>query len=411
MRSSVPFRLALVLALAACGREAVKTPQSPPPVAKKPAGPQDDAAERENLLNYAHGAVVVWRSAEASLKSSPVRAIDGERDMSSTWSSPPHDSQQTLVFALPSRSRLTRVGAENGPANQASKLRFEASLDGEHFTELATVDLEQREGAQLFDVKPVEAVYLRVSTLDVGRRFVELKSIHARGTPIDPAQPGPIAGCWMLDTRRGSFAQHGAHAAGRIEDTSLDGGSDGRFYRFAWIRGPEYGLAAISVTSDGKHLSGISWHEESQPQFVQTTWVGTPCGTAADQTGDDVFRAFIDRLGRYPLYGLRFDPSGQLIEKDSAFVLDRLAAFMNSLPPTANRLPIRLVAYELLQPTSDRNRDVAHAKLDSLGVALIRRGVDPARIEIVNKGAQSRRPAPTEATRSLYGTVEIEVRR
>lgn len=404
MKRSIAIRLALALVLAACSREG---PQPPRKAAspKRPTGitHPDDVAERENLLNFAHGAVVISRTSEASLQNSAVRAIDGDRDSTSVWSSPPGDSQQTLVFALPTRTRLTRIGAEVGEHPPRST-RFEASLDGKQFTDLGTVKLASKEGAQLFDVTPAEASYLRVSTLDGGLPFAELMSVHARGTPLDPVKPGPIAGCWMADTRKGAFAQHGAHAAGQIDGAIFDGGSDGKFYRFLWIKGKEYGLAAISVTPDGNHLSGIRWHEEALDLFVQDTWVAarTSCGEQP-ATGEEVFRYYIERQGRYPLYGIRFDDSGRLLEEESAFVLDRVAAF-------ARTTPIRLVGNELLQATPERNRAVAQAKLDAVRAALAKRGVDVSRIELVNHGGDHpHREALIDATRSLYGTVELEV--
>jgi len=397
------LRLALALALAACGGESVKLPEKPPdPQRASKIGPPDDVAERDNLLNYAHGAVVVSRTGEATLKNSALRTIDGDRDQSSYWSSPPNDSQQTFVFAIPSRSRLTQVGAEIG-ANSACKLRFEASLDGQHFADLATIQLAQKPGPQLFGVPPAEAGYLRVS-LDAGLPPIELRSLHARGTPLEPVKPGLIAGCWTAEARSGGFAQHGAHAAGQMDGALLDGGSDGRFYRFVLLKGPEYGLAAISVTPDGQHMSGIRWHEEAIDLFVAESWIGTRAACREQpMTGDEVFRYFIERLGRYPMYGLRFDDSGRLMEEESAFVLDRVAAF-------AKTTPIRLVGNELFQPSPERNRAVAQAKLDSLRAALAKRGVDVSRIELVNHGGdRPHREALTEAGRSLYGAVELVI--
>ena len=404
MKRTLFLRLALALALAACGGESVKLPDKPPDPRRAPKiAPPDDAAERDNLLNYAHGAVVVSRTGEATLKNSALRTIDGDRDQSSYWSSPPNDSQQTFVFALPSRSRLTQVGAEIG-SGSALALRFEASLDGQRFADLATIRLAPKPGPQLFGVPATEAAYLRVS-MDAGLPPIELRSLHARGTPLEPVEePGPIAGCWTVDARNGGFAQHGAHAAGQVDGALLDGGSDGRFYRFVLLKGPEYGLAAISVTPDGRHMSGIRWHEEAIDLFVQESWIGTRAGCRElPMTGDEVFRYFIGKLGRYPMYGLRFDDSGRLMEEESAFVLDRVAAF-------ARTTPIRLVGNELFQPSPERNRAVAQAKLDTLRTALAKRGVDVSRIELVNHGGDHpHREALTEAGRSLYGAVELVI--
>ncbi|HEV7923229.1 MAG TPA: discoidin domain-containing protein [Thermoanaerobaculia bacterium] len=378
----------LVLALAA--------PAKAPPLPDH----RDDAPERENLLNYAHGAVAISRTGEATLKGSVLRAIDGDRDPGSIWTSPPHDAQQTLVFALPSRTRLTRIGAESGTA---VGLRFEASLDGTTFRELASVKLQRNGEAQLFDVTPTEASYLRVTTLDTGKTFIGLNSVHARGTAIEPAHPGSLEGCWAMDTERAAMTQQGAYVFGRNGEVLLDGGSDGRFYRFVWTRGAQFGVAAVSVTPDGRHMSGIRWHEEAEPLFIATTWVGrkSPC-TERPKISDAVFRAYLEKHGRYPMYGLRFDEQGKLLESESGVMLDRLAGMKSA----------RIVANEFLQATAARNRAVAQTKLDTLRAALQKRGVDLDRFELVNHGSeQPHRAVQTDATRSLYGSVDLELRR
>ncbi|HKO56374.1 MAG TPA: discoidin domain-containing protein [Thermoanaerobaculia bacterium] len=384
----------LVIALAACGRDAVVQPTT--------NAPKTEDAERENLLNYAHGAVAVSRTAEATRKGSIVRLIDGDREPGSFWSTPPHDTEQTLVFALPSRTRVTRVGAQNGGGG-TDALRFEASLDGQAFRDLATVTLQRNQEPQLFDVPPTEAAYLRVSTPATDRLFIGLNSVHARGVALEPVRPGSMDGCWAIDAEHAAMTQQGAYVFGQLGELLLDGGSDGRFYRFAWIKGNEYGLAAISVTPDGRHMSGIKWHEEADPLFVGTTWIGekTECAQQP-RISDAVFRAYLEKQGRFPMYGLRFDDEGRLMEAESAVMLERLVQMKD----------VRIVANELRQPTVARNRAVAQAKLDTLRAALVKRGVDLTRFELVNHGSeQPHRPAETEATRSLYGAVDLELRR
>ncbi len=399
MRHRLALALAL-LALAACHREDVAPPAARATKPALPVGHRDDGPERENLLNYAHGAVAISRTAEATVKDSVVRLVDGDRDVSSVWSTPPHDTLQTLVFALPSRTRLTRIGAES---STATGLRFESSLDGTSFTPLANLKLQKKDEPQLFDVPPAEASYLRVSTLDSGPTFININSVHARGAALEPAHPGSLEGCWALDAEHAAMTQNGAYVFGENEGVLLDGGSDGRFYRFVWTKGAQFGVAAVSVTPDGRHLSGMRWHEEAEPLFLATTWVGqkTDCAKKPE-ISDAVFRAFLEKQGRYPMYGLLFDGQGRLIESESGVMLDRLARIKSG----------RIVANEFLQPTAAQNRAVAQTKLDTLRAALRKRGVDPAAFELVNNGSDHpHRAVETDATRSLYGSVDLELRR
>lgn len=403
--------LLLILALAACRREDQPAPpqpqQRPAPPTQPAASLLTDAADRENLLNIAHGGTVVSRTGEATLKNSPVQAIIGDRGASGFWSSPPHDPLQSIVFGLPSRTTLTKIGAQQGGTGVKS-LRFEASLDGATFNDLSTVKLAANREAQMFDVAPTEAAYLRVSTLDADQTFTGFAAIHARGTALEPAKPGSLDGCWQMDVDSAAMHQQGAYVFGSVAETNsallLDGGSDGHFYRFVWIKGQQYGVAAIGVSPDGQHLSGAKWHEEAETLFLSTSWMGTKAPTCAGRptVSEAVFRFYLETQGRYPMYGLLFDAQGNLVESESAAVLDRIAKLKS----------VRYLGNELGQPDAARNRAVAQRKLDTLRAALEKRGVDVSGLEFVNRGSeQPHRDADTEATRSLYGAVEIELRR
>src|SRR5471032_1441764 len=103
----------LLLLTGACGRRAAETTApSPPKSALKAA--DDDSTERDNLLNYARGAVVVSRTGEFALWASALLAIDGDPD--SCWFMPPHEPGQQLVAALPGESRIDQIGISNAAA-------------------------------------------------------------------------------------------------------------------------------------------------------------------------------------------------------------------------------------------------------------------------------------------------------
>src|SRR6266571_8747227 len=89
-----------------------------------------DAAERLSLLDLAHGSTVVSRTGEVLLDFSALRAVDG--DPGSFWLSPMHDLPQSMVIALPARSRIDRVGIRTLPkgAFTPNHVTFETSIDG-----------------------------------------------------------------------------------------------------------------------------------------------------------------------------------------------------------------------------------------------------------------------------------------
>ena len=399
----------IVLATAAllrCGEDVPKRPAAPPP--RKPEllhvkGP-DDSDDRNNLLNIAHGAVVISRTGEVSLQYSAQCAIDG--DPSTVWVSPPDEPDQSLVFALPAKARVRSLGVLIGSeASFPKSTEFEGSLDGKRFTRITSFAMPAS-GTNLVDVTPFEAKYVRFNTRG-GNQFVRAVSVFARGDLLEPVRPGSLDGCWSINGLDASFAQHGASVTGAVagpQTLTIDGGSDGRFYRLLWLRGPEYGIAAVAVSPDGQHLSGVFWHEESYPPFLTTTWFGDrrSCGKSDPKPELDVLATSMQRYGRYAMYGLQFDAAGKLLEEPSRPMLERLAIYLRTNPN------VRIVAHELLQADDAHDRSVSQTKIESLRAALAASAADLKNVEFVAVGSDSpHRPASTDAARSIYGAVEL----
>jgi F5/8 type C domain len=398
--------LAAALFAAFCApRQTQKTPSAT-------AAPS--AAAAPNLLSLSQGAAVVSRTSEAVLDASAVRAID--TDPHTMWVSPPDDPQQTLVFSLPARARIDQIGLRSGSkaVHLASGIRFDLSTDGQNFTPVATIRPVVSETAQMVRIPLTNAAFVRVNVLGAKGTYVQIASVNATGTLIEAPAPASIDGCFAVNGFPAAFVQKGAEVVGEVaggaRPTIVEGGSDGRFFRFAWVRGPEYGLAAVSVTPDGRHLSGIVWHEEAlqESQFFAADWLGdrVSCEKQAAPPSVSVFRSYLERFGRFPLFSLRFDESGRLHDGDSAATLSRVTAFLSANPT----LPIRFVAHELLHSTPDENRRIAQARIDSLRAALQKNGVKLAKVAFVALGAETpHRKATTDLTRAMYSSVDLEV--
>jgi len=187
----------------------------------------------------------------------------------------------------------------------------------------------------------------------------------------------------------------------------FDGGFDGLIYRLNWIRGNDYGLALLSVAPGGEHLSGIEWHEEAVPLFYGDSWFGhqQPCGTALAMTG--IIESMLHRVGRCPLFGLRFASDGSLDARASAEVLKELVRI---LPEAAGRF--RFVAHEFRRESPAANRVRAQRELDGLRSQLQAAGVDVSGIGFVAQGSDTPRQLPeTTSMRALYSSVDLEIRR
>ncbi|HET7710303.1 MAG TPA: discoidin domain-containing protein [Thermoanaerobaculia bacterium] len=379
-----------------CGRE--KPAQSPSAV-QKPF----DADERANLLNLAYGASVVSRSAESMFDFAAIRAIDG--DPASYWLSPPFDTRQTLVFSLPARSRIGSIGLQTAdrPELAVRMARVAFSADGTAFSAPVDLRLQPTGALQLTRIAPIDASFVRVETVESGDKAAQLVGVHARGEQIEPREPR-LDGCFEINGAPAAFRQTGARVSGAIgarDPILLEGGSDGRFFRFAWVRGPQYGFAAISTSPGDATLSGMLWHEEALPLFFRTAWQGQKSSCTTSVPSHDVMQHRLDRAGRFPLYGLAFTPEGVLDEQRSAESLDALVRVMR-------RERVRLISHEFRHDEA-RNLQLSRARLESLRSAIARRGVDVSAVAFDAAGsARSRQDPSTEVMRALYGCIEVE---
>jgi hypothetical protein len=337
--------------------------------------------------------------------------IDGE--IETFWSSPPHDFPQSMVIALGARSRIDRIGIRSLAGGlEVKSVTFETSLDGTTWQPLATIASKHVDVAQWQDVSAADAAYLRVTipeALHAGSD-ARLNSLFAHGTEVAPHVEPALEGCWSVNGSAATFAQHGSHAIGVLtrgqQPVFLEGGSNGRLWRFNWIRGNDYGYTAVTIAPDGKHLSGLEWHEEAIPLFRGWPWFGEQTQCSAPTPRDDVNIAVLSRARHVALFGLQFDPSGHFLPNASREQLQSLTKMLGLAPP------VTLVAREFRQPDARRNQEVAQREIDSLKAALTTLGTDMSRISFRAAGSEGPRHVPeSDAARAIYSSIEVEVRR
>ena len=380
-------RRALVLllscALAACREEPPPPPPSPTgPPAVIQATPGND---EDNSLNLMYGGAVVWRGGELHLENSAVHTIDGFAE--TTWTSAPGAPEETLVFSMLAPTRLRRVGISTNPGDDGvHSVAFDASMDGKTWTELGTLRATRTDERQFLTVEPTVAHYLRVRIIDPAKRYyVRLRGVHALGEEIAAPETPSFAGCWTINGERATLEQHGARITGVIASdppTYIDGGTDNRAGMIQWLRGPTSGYAVLTRSPDGRHLSGLSFFGEVDKNIGEG-WFGERCKDPLPVSADP--RRFLDAAKRYTLYGLVFDPNEQLVEEVSAPTLDAVAALVASSPQR-----LRIVAHELRYATDVENKQRTDARIRSIRAALAKRGVDPARIDFVSGGGDTR---------------------
>jgi hypothetical protein len=398
--------LALLL-IAGCTRPAPERPEDQRLPSNLPA---DIANERSSLLDVTRGATIVSRTGEAMLITSAIATIDGE--IGTFWTPPPHDYPQSIVIALAAPSRIDRVGFRSLAAShaEANHVTFERSVDGANWLPLATMTTHHVSTAQWLDVAPAEAAYLRVTIPDAAyaEHDARVHSLLARGTGLALPKNAPIDGCWSINGEAAKFTQHAARVTGVVEQNKqplfLTGGSNGRIWRFNWIRGNDYGYTALTVSPDGKHLSALNWHEEAIPLFTAFPWFGDRGGCAATPLRDDVPIALLHRAGRVSLFALQFDENGNLLADASREELQSMASIIRGVPG-----PLRVIAHEFRQD-SKRNKEITEREIASVRAALA--NFDLTRVEFVAAGSDSPRQVPeSDAARAIYSSVDVEVRR
>ncbi|HEV2722690.1 MAG TPA: discoidin domain-containing protein [Thermoanaerobaculia bacterium] len=386
---------AVLLLLFGCD---VEQPPKPPGPPKKPfvLPPASDDAERSSLVNLGHGSVVVHRSGEVVLEMSAMAAADG--DPATFWGNLPKDYPQSLDIALAAPARIDKVGVRTPakPYLVAKEIVFETSMDGRTFQPLATMRPKAQDEPQWMDVKPADAAFLRVTLPEpmVANGQVMVSSILAQGHELAPARPGRISGSWLINGRAAEFSETGGTMQYAHSQLHFEGGSNGRVYRFEWIRGPEFGYAIFAVSPDGKHLNGVQWHEEIIPLFFGDAWFGERTAGLLPMSKVDVAREFLRHTGRHSLYDL----SGE-----------GLKSLIRLLKTAKNP---RLVAHEFREKTPEANRARAQRALDSLAKALQNAGVTLNGVTLVAAGSDNARQIPgSEAARELYSTIDLEVGR
>ena len=396
-----------LLLIASCSRPA---PQRPEERALPSKLPTDIANERSSILDIARGATIVSRTGEAMLTTSAINTIDGE--IGTAWAPPPHDYPQSIVIALSAPSRIDRVGFRSltGQHFDANHVTFEQSLDGANWQPLTTMISRKIDQAQWTDVAPGEAAYLRITIPDAAYpdHDARLHSLLAHGTELTAPKVAVVDGCWSINGQAAKFAQRGARATGVVEQDKqrlfLTGGTNGRIWRFNWIRGNDYGYTALTVSPDGKHLSALNWHEEAIPLFAAFPWFGKRADCAATPPRDDVPIALLHRAGRASLFALQFDANGNLNADASREELQSLVSIVRGVP-----VPLRIIAHEFRQDAK-RNKEIAVREIASVRAALA--NLDISKVEFVAAGSDSPRQVPaSDAARAIYSSVDVEVRR
>lgn len=397
---------ALLIALA-CEERSPRPNQ--PQAAQKPRAAIIDP----QVLNLLRGAVMTERSGEHDLNSSALMAIDG--DLHRAWVTPPGDPRQHCTIVLPARTRIESVGFSNLFVNQAMRaagqLQLERSADGITFAPLQTITTTKLANDQRFPVKPVEALALRATILGtVGdAQAAELPELIIRGSELEAPSRGPLGGTWKVNELTARLAEEGTHIYGVVGQDPpmlLDGAWEGRYGRFAWIRGKQYGVGLLTLDRSGRHLNALWWFEEAITPYFGMPWFGSRTGSALPRAVSEFADRSLQHQKKVPLYQIAFDEANRLTP-ESMPALDRV----REMVARHSGKRFRMVAHDVRGHSPAADQRATDAQIESLRQAFAARGIDTSRVSFVSAGStRSRDPIdPPIYYALLHSRVELEV--
>jgi len=294
---------------------------------------------------------------------------------------------------------------------RVNNVSVESSTDGLRFTMLAEPALQSAKDTQTFAVPPTTAQFLRLTITGATGAIATISSVQAHGTFLSEPKAGPIERCWSLNGLPTQFVSNGGAIRGRSGLGSaplrFDGGLEGALYRFAWVRGPDRGYGAITVSPGGEGLSGIRYFVKTIPKNFGGSWFGEKGDCPPPAPHQSIAMHFLGRREPFALFGLQFDEQDRLIAAGSEEALGLIAGIVS----TAGSRRVELTSREFRGATTDASKRRAQTRLDSLRTVLAARGIDVTRI-VFTATATPADPdvLSTDLFRAMNSTVEISLK-
>jgi hypothetical protein len=368
----------------------------------------------DNVLSLGAGAVVIDRTGEANLDTTPLHVIDGQSE--STWSSPGGDPLQSATFAFPALTRVESFGvsvAELPPFNVPKTISIEGSSDGQSFHEIGRVHPEPGKNSQWFPLTPSDITTLRVNIVEVpkGSESFTLQTVEARGKRLQPAQLPTLTGEWQINEKRASFRQQGRDVEGVVQGTKpmhIRGSLSGNVLPFVWTRVNQAGYGILTVNRESNRLSGIYWYEAPIALFSGGGWFGerrSERGEFASLPLAEMIAVFLQVKQLYPTFQVHFDERGEVEGADSAAILEQLRDFAANNP----RVNFQLNAQYFGRPSMQENRRVTDARVAAMRRFLTKSRPLPPNLQLGSIGGEVASDPPRTLTeRVLYDRVELQ---
>lgn len=312
------------------------------------------AQERQNVLGFANGTVLLEYTAEYGGRSSSewiaLALIDDEPGLG--WASPQNETApHTFLFEMPQTytldsfsldSRETEEAAYPGVSATGVTISVSASGPDGPFSTAYEGTVPGGELTEITLDAPVEGRWVRMTINGNGGRadYTELMEFSAHGAPAGPLRrPEGISGTY--ETNWGPFyitVEDGVvRGCYDFDSGRFSGALDGAFLNIEWREeGDQVGQAVMAMTEDGRFLNGF-WYEGGSRQG---TWFGplasdaTPPDCAAEliAPAKSAVEQALDDTGRAVLHGIYFDLDSDVLKPESEDTLNEVLAWMQAHP-------------------------------------------------------------------------------
>lgn len=421
VKSRLAWMVCVAIAFVACSKKeapAPATPAAPAPAASSSAPPAAPAASEASIAALGAGTVVVQKPEEASDAYGAFRLIDEASDRG--WSTPDGVvTPQTMVFALPGRSELSRVDFDTEglkPGRAAKDITVEVSDTSATagFTKAADVSLQENANHQSFPLAaPVTGKWVRLTVQNNhgDKDNIELLEFRAFGKVLELAKVASLSGDYQTNVGDMQLRQDGASVTGcyGTDGGKLQGGLEGRTLKFSWRENSgDSGTAVVNFSDDAKEFFGLYWH--AGETGGGTTWTGARAtGTIAgcglgEKSAEEQIASDLTSKGRVRLYGILFDTDSSTIKPESKATLDSVVATLKAHPDWA----ITIEGHTDSTGGDAHNQQLSQQRADSVKSYLVTAGVDGSKL--TTKGLASSQPvAPndTEIGRAQNRRVEL----
>ena len=360
------------------------------------------AAEDNDLLDIANGAVLVTATSQYGEKWAAMMLLDGSTSMG--WCSENgKPAPNTFLIELSQAFRIhsfcidnTGVQEQGYPGISARSFKLYLSNDSAESGFQLICEGEAAKGERRsFDLEgAVAGQWLKLEILSNWGHsgYTELMELEAYGEPVgETVARAPIQGVFDTNYKLLWLEQSGNQIEGCYDwdGGRLAGTTDGRVIRFQWTEhGPQIGTALMVLTSDGFFLNGL-WYEKGAYQGL---WYGkrvtdgrSPlCRQAAEQAmrGGDSFGRALDDTGRAILYGIYFDHDSSDIRQDSEETLNRVFAAVKARP----NLKLVVEGHTDSNGSDEYNLKLSDRRARSVVAWLVLRGIESGRLQAAGFG-------------------------